>query len=226
MRAVRWRRQRPSKLTGEATAASSCHRLSGCSRGVEPKCDRSRHSSCRTSPTTIHEGRIRSASLTSRRRGSPRRPEVGLTGLHRDHVRQRHPQLEDLLDRDEALACGDRRVQAVEQRHLCEQTCVSLAELPQPGSTGDETTAPAPARRRAGGPARCSPRTTRENPPSVAPARDKPGDAQRACTRCGRLTDTPAASWHRRAPAEGPARSAALGGIYRSTTKAILQCTL
>src|SRR5918997_2613131 len=41
----------------------------------------------------------------------------------------------------------------------------------------------------------------------------------------GRLA-RPAASWRRRAPADGSARSVADGGIYRSTTKAILQCTL
>ena len=39
---------------------------------------RSRHSSCRTSPTTIREGRIRSASLTSRRSGiSPAPSRLG-----------------------------------------------------------------------------------------------------------------------------------------------------
>jgi hypothetical protein len=56
------------------------------------------------------------------------------------------------------------------------------------------------------------------------------GDRSWRCTRlapcaAGRLA-RPAASWRRRPPAQGSARSVASGGSYRSTTKAILQCTL
>ena len=47
-------------------------------RQAEDDCVRSRHSSCRTSPTTMREGRIRSASFTSRRSGvSPAPSRLG-----------------------------------------------------------------------------------------------------------------------------------------------------
>ena len=44
--------------------------------------------------------------------------EVGLPRLHRHPVRQRQPELEDLLAGDDALARRDRRGQAVEHRRL------------------------------------------------------------------------------------------------------------
>ena len=80
---------------------------------------RSRLSSWRTSPTMMRDGRIRSASLTSRRSLiSPVPFEAGLPALHRHHVGQRDLELEDLLAGHHPLPGRDRGGQAVQQRGL------------------------------------------------------------------------------------------------------------
>ena len=80
---------------------------------------RSRLSAWRTSPTMIRDGRIRSASLTSRRSGiSPVPSRRGCRHCIDGDVAVRDAQLEDLLARDDPLPRGDGRGQAVEQRRL------------------------------------------------------------------------------------------------------------
>ena len=80
---------------------------------------RSRHSASRTSPTMMRDGRMRSASLTSRRsRISPVPSRLGWRRLHRDDVGQREAELEDLLDGDDPLLGRDGGGQAVQHRRL------------------------------------------------------------------------------------------------------------
>ena len=80
---------------------------------------RSRHSSCRTSPT-ISRLRAHAQRLLHQpaQRDLAGALEVRLPGLHRDDVRQRDLQFEDLLDGDDPLARRDRRAQRVQQRGL------------------------------------------------------------------------------------------------------------
>ncbi len=70
---------------------------------------RSRHSSWRTSPTMIRSGRIRSASLTSRRsRTSPVPSRLACRVCIDTTSGSRHLELEDLLAGDDPLARRDR----------------------------------------------------------------------------------------------------------------------
>ncbi len=117
---------------------------------------RSRHSSWRTSPTTIRDGPHPQRLLDQ----SPQRDlagalEVGLAGLHRHDVAERDAQLEDLLAGDDPFARRDRGGEAVEQRRLAGLGAAGDEDV-EPGGDGrleeagrlpGERAEPRPARR-------------------------------------------------------------------------------